>query len=153
MRIFVLAAMAAGLLGVAPAAAQQLTAVPNAASEALGKCLVGRSTGNDRMLVAQWMGASLAMSPAMKGVVSVDAAKKDQIDREMAKLFTRLTTVDCRAEMAVLIRNRDAHGIEAGSGRLGEMAMRELMQDPAAMAALIAYARYIDPAAMQKMAE
>ena len=153
MRRLLLAALVGAAFGAMPATAQQLTAVPNAASAALGQCLVGHSTGNDRMLVAQWMGASLAMSPAMKDVVTIDAAKKDEIDRQMAKLFTRLMTVDCNAEMAVLVKNRDAHGIEAGSGRLGEMAMRELMQDPVTMQAMIAYARYIDPAAMAKLTE
>lgn len=146
--------LAASLLGVMPATAQaQLTAVPNQASAALGECLVGKSSGEDRMLVARWMGTSLVMSPAMKDIASVDAAKKDEIDRAMARLFTRLMTVECKAEMAVLVKNRDAMGIEAASGRLGEMAMRELLQDPAAMQALIAYARYVDPAAMQKLAE
>ena len=146
------AAACAMLPGSASAQASMLT-MPSAEAAALGQCLVGKSTGNDRILFARWMGASIAMSPTMKDVVTVDAAAKDKIDREMAALFTRLMTEDCRAEMSTLVKAQDASGIQAASGKLGEMAMRELMQDPAAMQALIAYAKYIDPAAMQKLTQ
>ena len=132
----------------ASAHAQSMVASPNPASAALGQCLVGNTTGNDRTLVARWMAASMASSPMMDGLVSVDAAGKDQIDRAMAKLFTRLMAEDGAAEAKVVVKARDQQGMQAAGGRLGEIAMQELMMDPAAMQALLAYAQYIDPAAM-----
>ncbi len=145
---------ACALAALLPAAAQAQTApAPSEASLALGKCFVGKATGEDRTLIAQWMGASMAMSPAMKEIVTVDPAVKDRIDRQMAETFTRLMVQDCRAEMATLIKGRDAAGIQAASGALGQMAMQQLVQDPQAMQALIAYAKYIDPAMMQKLVQ
>ena len=150
------ALLAATLCAIMPGTASaqaSLVTTPSPEAAALGQCLVGKSTGDDRVLFARWMGSSIAMAPAMKDVVTVDPAAKDAIDREMAKLFTRLMTESCRAEMSVLVKAQDAMGVQAASGKLGEMAMRELLQDPAAMQALIAYARYIDPAAMQKLTQ
>ena len=149
-----LSAAACAALSLMPVAAKaQTLATPNAASLALGKCLVGKSSGDDRILIARWMGASIAMSPAMKDVVMVDAEAKDAIDREMAVTFTRLMTEECRAEMGALVKAQDAAGIQAASGMLGQMAMQELLRDPATMQALIAYAKYIDSAAMQKLTQ
>lgn len=145
---------ACALAAILPATATaQAAASPSEASLKLGKCLVGKSTGEDRLLIAQWMGSSMAMSPAMQEIVTVDPAVKDRIDRRMAETFSRLMVQDCRAEMAALVKGRDAAGIQAASGMLGQMAMQELLQDPKAMQALIAYAKYMDPTMMQKLAE
>ena len=153
MKNVLLSAAGAALALVPVSANAQAVAMPNAASLALGKCLVGKSNGEDRILVARWMGASIAMSPAMADVVTVDADKKDAIDREMAATFTRLMTVDCQAEMGALVKARDAMGIQAASGMLGQMAMQELLRDPATMQALMAHAKYIDQSAMQKLTQ
>ena len=136
-----------------PSAWSQSIATPNADTMALGKCLVGKSNGEDRILIAQWVGASIAMSPEMQDIVTVDAQAKDRLDRRIAETFTRLMSEDCRSEMTVMVRKNDAMGIQAASGMLGQMAMQELLRDPATMQALIAYGRYMDPALMQKLAE
>ncbi|MDG6078404.1 hypothetical protein E3U23_04265 [Erythrobacter litoralis] len=149
----VILAAACAFAAFAPAQASAQIATPNEASLKLGQCLVGKSNGEDRILIAQWMGASMAMSPAMQEIVTVDPEVKDRIDREMAETFTRLMAEDCREQMATLIKGRDAAGIQAASGMLGQMAMQELLRDPKAMEALIAYAKYIDPAMMQKLGE
>ena len=139
-------ALAMSLSG--PAQAQSMVASPNAASAALGECLVGSTTGNDRTLVARWMASSMASSPRMKGLVSVDTAAKEKIDREMAALFTRLMADDCADEASVVIKARDQQGMQAAGGRLGEIAMQELMMDPITVQAMLAYVQHIDPAAL-----
>lgn len=141
----------ASLAVATPASAQTMVASPNPASARLGQCLVGNTTGNDRVLVARWMAASMASSPMMQGLVSVDQAEKERVDRLMADLFTRLMAKDCLAEAKVVMQARDQQGMQAAGGRLGEIAMQELMMDPAAMAALLAYVKHIDPADLAEL--
>lgn len=138
--------LAAALIcaSAAPVSAQSLVATPNAASARLGQCILDKTTGADRVLVARWMAASLAMAPQMDGVVKVDAAAKEKVDKDMAALFTRLFANDCTDEMKVLIKSGDSQGIKAAGGKLGEMAMSELMSNPTAMSALMAYMKYLD---------
>jgi len=150
----ILAAACAAAVAIMPTTVSgQTTKDSNADALALGKCFVGKSSAEDRKLIAKWMGASIAMSPNMQDVVTIDEDAKDRIDRRMAETFTRLMSDDCRTEMTVLIKKNDAMGIQAASAMLGQMAMQELLRDPATMQALIAYARHMDPAMMRKLAE
>ena len=147
--------LAASVLGVlaAPVAAQSLVAAPTENSARLGQCLVDNSTGRDRTIVARWMGASLAASPRMEGLIALDKNAKVEADKAMAQLFTRLLTKDCEDEARAVLAERSPHSMQAAGGRLGEIAMRELMMDPVAMQALTAYAQYVDPAAIASLSE
>ncbi|MBD3773252.1 MAG: hypothetical protein IE921_06700 [Rhodobacteraceae bacterium] len=126
---------------------------PNADSAALGQCILDKTTGGDRILVARWMAASLAMAPQMDGLIAVDAKAKQATDREMGGLFTRIFTVDCRPQAAKLLKAGDRQGVESAGGKLGQMAMRELMSDPRAMAALMAYMNYVDSSKIAEIAK
>ncbi|HEU4821737.1 MAG TPA: hypothetical protein VFS87_11355 [Qipengyuania sp.] len=151
-RLKLLAALCAALIGT-HAQAQSLVATPDAASRALGQCFVLKTTGSDRLLVARWLAGAMGVGDATKGMVSVDQAAKSTTDRQMAALYTRLLAKDCAAQAAPLVKAQDMRGIEAAGGMLGEIAMKELMNDPKVAAAIAAYAQHIDPAAFAALAE
>ncbi len=112
---------------------------------ALGQCVVGMTTGNDRVLVARWLGSSISSSPELADVVKVDQAAREAIDREMANLFVRLFTQDCFDEARPIVLANDLQSVEMAFGMLGEVAMRELMTDPLATQAMTSYANHIPP--------
>ena len=152
-RHFVVSAcLAITAFGSSVASAQQ-TPASNPASLQLGQCLVGKSGGEDWTLIKQWMAASIAMGSTMKDIVTVDPAAKRETDRRMAAMFERLMMQDCRSQMTALVKARDASGIQAASGMLGQMAIREMLRDPQTMQALIAHAAFMDPAMMQALEE
>ena len=99
------------------------------------------------------MAASLAASSKMKGLVVLDKDAKVEVDKAMAELFTRLLTTDCINQARAVLAERSPQSVEAAGGRLGEIAMRELMMDPVAMQALMAYVQYVDMAAIAKLSE
>ncbi|MEO5706128.1 MAG: hypothetical protein ABIT10_04780 [Alteraurantiacibacter sp.] len=117
----------------------------------LGECVLGSTTGNDRVLVGRWIGAALASAPQLEGLVTVDTQQKDVVDRELAQLFVRLFTQDCAATARPLIMAGDSTSIQMAFSMLGEAAMRELMTNPAAMTALTGYAQYIPPNAFDSL--
>ena len=145
-------ALLAAALATVPAAAQGV-AYPNEASRQLGECIALSTSGKDRVLTARWFAASLGSAPQVADAVTVDPAAKVEADREMAALFTRLFTQDCAKEAAPLMNSGDMAGIQAAGGRLGQIAMQELMSDPQVLQAMMSYIVYIDQSAFDKLGE
>lgn len=114
-----------------------------AAADHLGQCMVLKSSGEDRIVIARWMVLALASAPQLNDVMVVDQTKKVAADRAMAGLFTRLITSDCKPEAKALFATKDANAFELAGGPLGRIAMRELLSNEKAMGALAAYADYL----------
>lgn len=79
--------LALGLIVTAP-----LSALASPATDALGQCLVGETTGNDRVLLVRWMTYAFASHPAVQNDVTIDTSKIDQLNQDVAQLFTDLIT-------------------------------------------------------------
>ena len=120
----------------------------------LSNCFALKSTGGDRLDIARWFVAALASAPQIVGVATVDKARKDALDKQMAGLFTRLMTQDCAEQVRPLFKARSAAGIRAAGETMGRLAMQELLSDPAAASATLggytAYLREDDFAALTK---
>ena len=142
MRYLSMTLICLGLGAATPAAAQTASSQSNA--ERLGNCLVSKTTGEDRILSARWILAAMASAPQVADVAHVEPAKKEEIDRAMARLFTRLMTKDCLEEARPLLLARDGAGARTAGEALGRIAMQELLSDPKAVAAVAKYATYID---------
>lgn len=143
-----LAALACAFALPQPALAQGV-AYPNAASRDLGECIALSTTGRDRIVTVRWFATSLGLAPQVSDAIKVDLEEKDKADRDMAALFTRLFTEDCAAEARVLMEANDGPGIQAAGGRLGQIAMQELMTDPKVVEAMMGYLTHIDERAFE----
>ena len=115
----------------------------NAPAEALARCFVRKSTGEDRIAVAKWMLSALASGPQMEGTFKVDPVRKAEFDQHMAAVFTRLMTVDCANEARPVFKTNSSAGFEAAGGALGGIAVQELLTNPAAKRALEEYTKYL----------
>lgn len=131
---------------------QDMLAYPSEESRNLADCIASSTSSADRLLTARWMAAAMSTAGKLQGTVSVDEAAKENADRGMAALFTRLFTVDCADQAQPLIASGDMAGIQAAGGRLGLMAMEELMTDPEVLSSLMAYLAYVDFAAFARIA-
>lgn len=148
--------MLAGALIFAPlgnAAAAQEIAYPNAEAKAMADCVALSTTGRDRLVTARWMAGSIGVASVMTDLVTVDEAKKAEADKQMGALFTRLFAEDCRDEARPLLAENDEAGALAMGGRLGQIAMRELMNDPLVTQSLSGYLKFIDGEAIAKAME
>ena len=113
-------------------------------AQALGRCFVLKSTGQDRIVAARWIFGSMASSPQVADVANISSETKASLDREMALLFTRLITVDCAAESRPLFLMKSTKGFETAGGALGQIAMTELLTNEQAAAAFSAYTDYLN---------
>jgi hypothetical protein len=136
------AALIAAIIGpAAPAAPQSAIDAP---AKALGDCMVLKTTGADRLLAARWILVVLASGPQAKDLVTVAPGKKEELDKGMAALFTRLMVNDCANQSRALFGTGDLSGFRIAGGALGRVAMQELLANPQAEAALSEYTKYLN---------
>jgi hypothetical protein len=143
----------AGLALLAPSASfAQQTHQSQSPADALGSCFVLKSTGQDRLTFMQWMLAALGSTPRLKDVVRVEPDKKDQLDRQVALVMTRLITVDCLAEAKAVAKDKQGDGFRIAGQSLGRMAVQELFGDPDSERALSGYASYLHEEDFERLA-
>ena len=144
-----------GALAVAlpSAASAQEIAYPNEESRALANCIALSTNGRDRILTAQWFAISIGSGSSMEGIVTVNPEGRKKTDAAMGALFTRIFTRDCRAEAAPLFAKGDVNGLQSAGGKLGQIAMTELMNDPLVSASMMGYMAHVDLAAVGAMSK
>lgn len=110
---------------------------------ALAQCVSMHTTGADRMMTARWLFAMMARSPQIADLSAVSEERTKELNQGFAKLFTRLITKDCTAEVRPLAVAdlQDAFG-QIGKA-LGETAMNELMNGKEVDKAMGAYTDFI----------
>lgn len=126
-----------------------LVAQPAAASvysDDLGKCLVAKTSDQDKIALVQWVFVAISASPGVKDMASVTPQRRDQHDHAVAALFERLLEVDCRRETVAAVKYDGPEAIKISFGLLGQVAMKVLMSDPAVNDATGEFVKYIDKA-------
>ncbi|MGN6525421.1 MAG: hypothetical protein ACTHL8_03465 [Burkholderiaceae bacterium] len=137
--------LAAGIAGiVAPAFADP-------AGDALGACLVDKSTGRDRKDLARWMFVAMTAHSEIQDLSAVTPQMREDVTRKAAQVFTRLLTVDCLDEARRTASLNGGAGMQGAGGKLGEVAMRELVTDAQVTRAIADIAKYTDMAAIAKL--
>lgn len=143
---------AAALMVPGPASSQGF-AFPNDQSKAFSECVVLSTTGRDRIVLVRWVAVSIGSSDRLQDAITVKPGAKEEVDRKMGELFTRLFTVDCRKEAAPLLKGNDNVGVEAAFGELGRIAMSELTNDPQLEQILTGFVQYADLEALAEVAK
>jgi hypothetical protein len=117
-------------------------ATPAAEVDALSECLVAKSTGADRVLLAKWIAAAMLSAPQLADIGKVDASKRDSLDRDTAALFTRIVTKDC-LEQARPAFKQGSTAMSGAFEALGRVAMQELTGNPQSSAAFATFTKYL----------
>lgn len=126
------------------AASFALPAHATPTSDALGQCLVDKTTGHDRKLLARWIFVTMSVHPELHDMFVMTAQTRDAANQETANLFMRLMTVDCVDETRAAAEKDGALAMKLAFSKLGEVAMQELMSNPAVQASFGGLDRYID---------
>ena len=94
---------------------------------------------------------SMAAAPQVKNDITIEAGAKDDADRKMAALFTRLVTKDCAEFARPLFQSGTRSAFELAFAPLGRVAARDAFSDPSTAQAMMSYAKYIDLAELMKL--
>jgi hypothetical protein len=134
------------LAGFTLLAAPSPAATPE--TEAFGQCLIGQTTGDDRLLLARWMTFAFSTHFIVEDAVTVDAGKLADTDRKMADLVTSLLSDRCNAEVkaAVVAEGNAAMAMEKAFEMLGMVASQEVLMEPKVQERINAFGTYLDQA-------
>ena len=79
-------------------------AIAGSASDALSTCVADSTTGKERKDLAQWFFVAMTAHPDIRPFSNVTDGNRDELDKKMAALATRLIVVK-RAKIATLALN------------------------------------------------
>lgn len=125
------------LLPVAPALA-------GPATESLSICLADNTSGRDRKDMARWVFIGMASHPEIKGLSNVTQANRDELDRIIAAMVTRLMTENCKPQARLAMEKEGSAAFQDAFGFIGKLAMQELMSNPQVNASFSEFSKYID---------
>ena len=96
----------------------------------LSKCLVAKSTPEEKTLLMTWLFAAIALNPKLAPMVNMTAKERDKINSDTGKLFEKMLTDTCKPEAKLAIKNDGTSAIVAGFNVFGEVGVRELYSEP-----------------------
>jgi len=105
----------------------------------LSKCLVSKSTDEDKAGLVRWIYGLMSSSPNVKDLAAMSAAKHKELNALGASIFERLVFSVCHAETVAALKYEGNGAFEASFSTLGQVAMRSLMTDPAVSAETAAF--------------
>lgn len=124
------------MAAAATAATAQAPAVDEA-SQKLAECVTVKATVEDKATLSKWVAVEIASSMPAAGAVTVDAEKKAALDKDAAKIFTRLVMTDCFDLAKPLAKQGGGQAFRAAGAALSRLAVRELIATPGVNSAIV----------------
>lgn len=114
-----------------------LAQAPDEASQKLAECVTTKATAEDKTALSKWVAVEIASSVPAAGAVTVDAEKKTALDKDAAKIFTRLVMTDCFDLAKPLAKQGGGQAFRAAGAALSRLAVRELIATPGVNGAIV----------------
>jgi hypothetical protein len=110
----------------------------------LKKCLVESTSKRDNIVLVRWLSKALLAHPEVKDLAVIPNAKAVQIDKDFARYVERLLGENCSAQFANVIRYEDQDAIRKSFEFLGQVAMKELMDNAQVQEAVTGVLKQLD---------
>ncbi len=119
-------------------------------SDDLSRCLVESSTSSDKLILVKWMFTSISLHPAVKSIAPVSAKQVDDSNRRMAELVVKLVTKTCKDETIKAMKYEGEMALQSSFTVLGQVAAKELFNNPDVATALAGLDKYMDADEIRK---
>tara|TARA_A100001388_G_C28574140_1_gene405712 strand:- start:263 stop:712 length:450 start_codon:yes stop_codon:yes gene_type:complete len=110
----------------------------------MSKCLVMASTSKDNILLGRWLVRVYGEHSGSKDLTNLSDYKKEQIDKDVARLLTRLLSEDCKVETKKALKFEGDIVMFNAFRVLGEVAGQELIEDKNVSNAINKFTEYVD---------
>ena len=110
----------------------------------LAKCLVSSTSSKDNILLGRWLVRVYGEHSESQDLLYISNYNKKIIDRDVAILFTRLLTQDCKFEAKKAYKYEGLSVMSNAFQVLGEVAGKELLEDGKVSKALNKFTEYVD---------
>lgn len=118
--------------------------------EALGKCMVERSTDADKQQLVDWIFSALAYNPRISQYARMSPEQHAQIDVRMASLVEKLLTDYCKDEAGKAFRYEGDTAFTDAFGMLGKVAGRQIFESPDVNKGAMNFTHFIDLPKLQE---
>ena len=113
-------------------------------SDDLKKCLVESTSRRDNIVLVRWLSKALLAHPEAKDLAVIPNTKAMQIDKDFARYVERLLGENCSTPFASVMRYEDPDAIRQSFEFLGQVAMKELMDNPQVQEAVTGVLKQLD---------
>lgn len=116
----------------------------NKTAQKLGVCFVDSLNGKERKELAKWMYFGMSKHSTIKRYSRVSQTDFDNMNKYIGALITRLMTEDCPSISKLAMEGNGTEILGYAFGVVGEVAMKELMNEPNVEKSLSAFDQYLD---------
>lgn len=120
-------------------------------SDALSKCLVERTSDEDKILLAKWIFTVISAHPSATSLATINEAHKTETVRGTGELFETLLADSCRDETAKAVKYEGTLALNTSFKVLGEIAMNTLMASPVVQAESANFMQYVDETKLERL--
>ena len=113
-------------------------------SNDLAKCFVQSSSLDDKTVFVEWMFAELALNPSVAPLSSITEEQRDTFTQKSVDYYQRLLFKDCRQQSIDALKYEGSTALIFGFETIGQVAARELMNNPKTRAGMAALERNVD---------
>jgi hypothetical protein len=115
----------------------------------LSRCLVEKTTSEDRHALVKWIFAAAAAHPMVASVVKVSSEQMDASNKVVGALFMRLLTDSCVEQAKKAVQYEGPAVMQLSFQVLGQVASSELFSSPEVMTVIAGLQKYVDAEKLQ----
>jgi hypothetical protein len=119
----------------------------------LSRCLVEKTTLEDKTLLVQWIFVAMAQHPSVSAMTRIKPEDIERNNKQAAELLTRLLTETCMEQAKKAIKYEGGVAIQTSFQVFGQSAARELFADPNVTKVMTGLEQYVDAKKIEALAE
>ena len=108
------------------------------------KCLVTKTTAQEKTDLVKWIYVTISFHPQLSQMSNLTAEDVEMANIRVADYMTNVFAYKCNDELNQAIKYEGEESVFYAFELLGELAMRELMQDQGVTAASELFIQYVD---------
>lgn len=116
----------------------------------MAKCLVKNTTQGDKEALIKWIYAAMSAHPSVKALSNVSTKQGESLNKGAADLMMELLTQRCKVETQQAIKNEGETAIRASFQILGQVAMQDLMGNPAVTKYIGGITTFVDKKSLEE---
>ena len=121
-----------------------IVAHANTSAQQLGVCMTDSLNGKERKNLAKWIFFGMSEHSTIKPHSNVPTSDRERMNKYVGTLITRLLTEDCPEIAKAALDENGSAAFDYAFGVVGEVAMTELMAEPAVSKSLGAFEHHLD---------
>jgi hypothetical protein len=119
----------------------------------LSRCLVEKSTPEEKSLLVQWIFVAMSRHPSVSSFTRITADDVERYNKIAGELFTRLLTETCAEPSKKAIRYEGATAFQSAFQVLGQVAAGDLFQNPEVAAVMGGLDKYLDAKKLETLSQ